>query len=43
MKEWTKEEIDFINNYIELQKLRMSAKDQLDFQVIGEVKKQKID
>ncbi len=37
-----KKEIDFINNYIELQKLRMSSKDQLDFQVVGAVKKQEI-
>ena len=35
-------EIDFIENYIELQRLRMSAKDSLKFNVIGEIHHQKI-
>lgn len=35
-------EIEFINNYIELQKLRMSSKDTLDFNITGEITDQKI-
>lgn len=35
-------EIEFISNYIELQKLRMSAKDQLQFNVSGKIKDQQI-
>jgi sensor histidine kinase YesM len=35
-------EIAFINNYIELQKLRMSTKDQLQFNVTGKIKDQHI-
>lgn len=35
-------EVEFIRNYIELQQLRMSKKDKLDFQVNGKIKKQKI-
>lgn len=35
-------EIDFIRNYIELQKLRVSNKDTLDFKINGEIKKHRI-
>lgn len=35
-------EIEFISNYIELQKLRMSAKDQLQFKMSGKIKNQQI-
>jgi len=35
-------EIEFIRNYIELQQLRMSNKDKLEFLVKGKIKKQKI-
>lgn len=37
-----KKEIDFVTNYIELQKLRMSPKDKIDFWVSGEIQNQKI-
>jgi len=35
-------EMDFIANYIELQRLRMSAKDTLNFHISGEIQHQKI-
>jgi len=35
-------EIDFIRNYLELQKLRMSSKDTLEFRIQGKIKNQKI-
>lgn len=35
-------EIEFIRNYIELQKLRMSEKDHLQFNVLGKIKDQRI-
>lgn len=37
-----RKELDFIANYIELQKLRMSSKDKLTFEVSGEIDHQKI-
>jgi len=36
------QEIDFLRNYIELQRLRTSAKDKLSFEVSGEIAEQKI-
>lgn len=35
-------EIDFISNYLELQKLRMSSKDSLEVHIQGKIKNQKI-